>query len=202
MAREIEVRFKLNEIQKELLINWLAINASEDATTHHIESYLDNPTKPWVFQNKNGFKDSDHYMRVRKDEQKGDSVCLKIFEIDQEKQTSQNLDEIEFKVSDGGEALKLLQTLGYTDEIVVDKTRRKFLTNDTRFEICIDEVKGLGFFAEVELREQIVGDIHIGWKMIYDFLKNIGFTEIDEQHRGYVSMLWNIDTDFGKVRKL
>jgi predicted adenylyl cyclase CyaB len=202
MAREIEVRFKLDDAQKALLTNWLVANASEENETHHIEHYLDNPASTWIFQNKNGYKDSDHYLRVRKDEKKGDSVCLKIFEIDQEKQTSQNLDEIEFSVSDGDETLKLMKTLGYTNEIIIDKKRKKYLTNDGCFEICIDDVKGVGFFAEIELREQVEGDIKNGWQKIYTFLKELGFKEIDEQHRGYVSMLWNPEMNFGIVKKL
>lgn len=202
MAREIEVKFRLTEEQGSLLTTWLDKNALFEHETHHIETYLDNPEKPFLFQNKNGFKDSEHYLRVRKDFQKGSSVCLKLFQIDQDKQTSQNVDEVEFSVSDDHAALKLFKTLGYTSETVIDKTRKIYLTMDNKFEICIDDVKGLGTFAEVELKQQIDGDIQIGFKMIYEFLLSLGIDTIDVQTRGYVSMLWNPEIDFGKIKSL
>lgn len=202
MPREIEVRIKLADEQKPLLTKWLEANTQLEGVTHQVEYYLDNPKSTFLFQNINGYKDSAHYLRVRFDEKKGESVCFKIFKIDQEKQTSENLDEMEFTVSSGKSALKLLESLGYTDHLIIDKTRTKYTTNDKAFEVCIDEVKNVGTFVEVELLEQIDGEIKLGRAKIYDLLRTIGLTEIDEQHRGYVSMLWNPDINFGKLKKL
>jgi predicted adenylyl cyclase CyaB len=202
MPREIEVRFKLTPEQKEAFLLWVKKNSTFQHETHHVEYYLNNPSNSFIFENKNGFKDSEHYLRVRFDEKKGDSVCLKVFKIDQEKHTSENVDEIEYSVSSGKEALHLFSTLGYTEQLLVDKKRDVYLTNDQLFEICIDEVKSLGTFAEVELKEQVDGDIKIGFKKIYDFLRTVGIASINEQHRGYVSMLWNPTEDFGRIRIL
>ncbi len=202
MPREIEIKFKLTAEQESILRNWLTVNAHSEGTTHQIEHYIDNPDKSFLFENKNGYLDSEHYLRIRHDEQKGDSVCLKIFEIDQELNTSKNLDEIEFNVSDASESLKLFTKLGYSNHTIVDKTREKFLSNDEKYEICIDEVKDLGKFAEVELKFEVEGDIKIGFQYLYNFLIALGITEIDVQKRGYVSMLWNPDMNFGKVKKL
>lgn len=108
MAREIETRFKLTEEQRVLFLRWIETNATFASETHHIE----------------------HYLRVRFDEKKGDSVCLKIFKIDQKNQTSENLSETEFAVESGEQVLTLFKLLGYSKATIVDKTRRKYLSND------------------------------------------------------------------------
>lgn len=202
MAREIEIRFKLNKNQEETLAAWLEKNAIFQGETHHVETYFDRKENSFIFDNINGFKDSEHYLRVRKDTSKGDSMCLKIFKIDQVNQRSENIDEIEFSVSSGEEATRLLKALHFEESIVIDKVRKKYLVIDLPFEICIDQVKDLGMFAEVEITEQIEGDIAVGWRKIKEFLVSIGITEIDEQHRGYVSMLWNPTMNFGKIKQL
>lgn len=202
MAREVEVKFKLSSEQQVVLEEWIAKNAKKESTTHQVEYYLDNPSASFLYKHKLGYIDSEHFLRVRFDEQKGDSVCLKIFEIDQEMNASTNIDEIEYSVSSGKETLKLFTSLGYTNQTEVDKTRHRYTTNDGVFEICLDEVKNLGKFIEVELREQFEGEVKIGYQKIWKFLSSIGITEIDEQKRGYTSMLWNPEVNFGKVRKL
>lgn len=200
MAREIEVKFKVAEDQKEGILQWIDENAILQRETHQVEYYFDNPKTTFIFQNKDGFKDSEHYLRVRFDKEKGESVCLKIFE--QEGFVSRNLDEIEFNVSSGAEAVRLFEALGYTYKIEIDKKRKYYKTSDSKFEICFDDVKGLGLFVEVELLEQIEGDIKVGLALIWNFLRSLGIDEIDEQARGYVSMLWNPEIDFGRKKKL
>ncbi len=125
----------------------------------------------------------------------GDSVCLKIFAVNQEDGTSKNFGEYETKVENGQEMLNILKGIGFTDEVVVDKTRRSF--KHKNFEIEIDEVKDLGIFVEVELKEHD-DDFDEGIKQIYTFVKSIGITKFKIQNRGYVSMLWNPNYSFAE----
>jgi predicted adenylyl cyclase CyaB len=92
-----------------------------------------------------------------------------------------------------------LKQLGYTDCIIIDKVRKKYLYNE--FEIVIDNVKNLGIFVEVELKEE-VGDVKEGHKILKEFLKTIGIRKFKEQFRGYVSMFWNPHIDFGEEKEI
>ena len=69
------------------------------------------------------------------------------------------------------------------------------------FEIVIDKVTNLGVFMELELKTK-VDNAKVGLNLIYDFLKLVGITKFKLQTRGYVSMLWNPEYDFGKVVSL
>jgi adenylate cyclase class 2 len=197
MAREIELKVSINLEYLTQLRDWLQKNAKFIGEETHLEYYFDNPQNSWKFNHPLlNIIDSENYLRVRKTE-KASSVCLKVFKIDRETGKAENLDEIEYDVSDFGEAVKLFESLGYTDKTIIDKKREKY--DSEKFEIVIDDVKGLGIFVEVELKEQIDGDIKIGFNKIKDFLKSIGIEEFQVQKRGYISMLWNPEIDFGAM---
>ncbi|MEP7104063.1 MAG: class IV adenylate cyclase [Candidatus Dojkabacteria bacterium] len=192
--REIEIRVKLSSDDISLLQSWLKSNAKFKTTVEHTEFYLNNLDKSFFYTSKTGYKDAKDYLRVRMTE-KGDSVCLKRFEIDFETGKSKNIDEIEYNASNGQEAFKLFKALGYTDITDVSKTRDVY--DYENYEIVIDNVKGLGFFAEVELKNFPEDkDIREGFKIIRSFIQKMGFKTYLECKRGYVSMLWNPDFNF------
>lgn len=202
MAREIEIRFKIVKNDLELLTQWLNSNADYIKETYQLDYYLDNPLKSFKFKDSSGNLDSEYYLRVRHDREKGDSVCLKIWDLSNPDGISRNIDEIEYKVEDIQEPMKLFNSLGYTDKDKVEKTRKAYKSKDGMFEIAIDEVKDLGVFVEVELLEQIEGDYTEGLKVIHNQLRLIGLTRIDVQKRGYLSMLWNKDLNYGEIVNL
>jgi len=192
--REIELRLKLSPEDKTLIKTWLEKNAKFIKHIEHKEFYLDNPKSTFFFTAKDGYKDAKDYMRVRMTE-KGDSVCIKRFEIDMETGKSKNIDEIEYNVSSGDEALKLFDAIGFTDKSDVSKSRDAYEYEN--FEIVLDKVNSLGDFAEIEIKgfpEE--KDIHEGYEEIRKVIKKIGFTKYMQCNRGYVSMLWNPDHDF------
>lgn len=94
-----------------------------------------------------------------------------------------------------------MKLLGFKDFTLVDKKRKVYTYKN--FEIVVDAVKGLGEFTEIELTDSD-GSVPIKqeFQRIYDFLKQIGFKQIRSQQRGYVSMLWNLDKDFTKIKDL
>jgi len=57
--------------------------------------------------------------------------------------------EIEFEVNDFDGAYDFIKTLGFEEWVTVEKKR--ITTNYKEFNICIDEVKGLGEFVEIEI---------------------------------------------------
>jgi adenylate cyclase, class 2 len=197
--REIEVRIRLENDQKTELLKWLEEKAVFKGDEEHLEYYLNNPNETFFYQTKQGFKDAKDYMRVRFSE-KGDSVCLKRFEIDLETSKSKNIDEIEYKVSSGEESLKLFEAVGFTEKTKVSKRRKKY--DYKNFEVVLDEVEGLGFFAEVEIKNfPETVDIKEGYKEIRKFIFNdLGFKSYLECNRGYLSFLWNPEYNFTEIR--
>lgn len=64
-------------------------------------------------------------------------------------ETSTHCDEFETIVSNSDSLLKIFKELGINPLIIVDKIRDKYVYNDD-FEISLDYVKELGYFAEIE----------------------------------------------------
>lgn len=196
--REIEIKIKLNDLENTRLQTWIDANLQASGESEQLEYYLNNPNQTFLFTHKLGYKDAADYLRVRF-EKAGGSVCLKRFKIDQETAASENLAEMEYKVDDAEAALELFSALGYTEQTKVLKRRRKY--SNTEVEIVIDDVEGLGKFAEIELLEQ-VEDFQAGREKLRQVLREIGFETVVECSRGYVSMLWNPGYEFGETMQL
>lgn len=196
MNQEIEIKIQISSEQLELLRDWLKGNAEFIKSIHHEEFYLNNPVSSFMFQNEilDNIWDADDYLRIRKTE-KGSSMCLKKWHKDLEKPGYHtHCDEYEFDISDSEKSLAMMENLGFTERTEVIKDRELFETED--FEIVIDNVKNLGIFVEIECRRNYDKPKE-GKEDIYKFLKNIGISKFKEQARGYVSMLWNKDHEFG-----
>ena len=82
-------------------------------------------------------------MRIRQVDDKN------IITLKQRKEKVMESKEIEFFVSDYGACKDLIQTLGYKEMVTVEKER--ITTKYKDFNICIDKVKHLGLFAEIEI---------------------------------------------------
>jgi predicted adenylyl cyclase CyaB len=147
--REIEIKIKLSTEENTKLQTWIDANMEATGQSEQLEYYLNNPNQTFMFKHKLGYLDAADYMRVRF-EKEGGSVCLKRFKIDPETSASENLAEMEYKVDDPQAALELFSALGYTEQTKVLKRRRKYKNSEV--EIVIDDVEGLGQFAESSSR--------------------------------------------------
>jgi len=98
-------------------------------------------------------------------------------------------------VIDGRVMLEFFKALWYDRSTLVDKKRRVYHVDD--LEVVIDDVKNLGVFVEVEAQWEYesVDDAKAD---IVNFLKGLWLDRIDKQQRGYVSMLWNMEVNFGE----
>jgi len=204
MSKEIEVRIQIDESLLKNVKAWLDKNAEYQGEIRHKEYYLNNPKTTFFFTARRsvsepeGYKDALDYLRVRFTPE-GDSFCFKRFHEDPIEKRPLYCDEHEVKVSDGETVLELMRLLGYTDQTLVQKIRNTYRFDD--FEIVLDQVTNAGLFMEVELKVE-VANAQIGLKLIYDFLRSMGVTKFKLQTRGYVSMLWNPDYNFGKEVEL
>jgi len=195
MQKEIEVKIQISNYQLVCLEQWLEKNGQFEGAVEHEEYYLDNPNVPLTFMSPEGYKDAIYYLRIRRNKQKGDSVCLKKWYGDAKTGEKTHCDEWEISVSDAQTALELFGVLGFSDETPIKKVRRIYLVG--QFEVVIDDVENLGIFVEVELKEQ-VKDVQYGLNLIYDVIKKMGITSFKKQDRGYTSMAWNPNHDFGQ----
>lgn len=112
-------------------------------------------------------------LRIRK--QNGQAILtLKI------NQTSrQDCIEHEVEIKDADEMDKIIEFLGFEDDVTVEKRRVKAKYND--MEIVLDEVEQLGSFIEVE---RVVADENADNRLkiqqdLYDFLESIGVGKED-----------------------
>ena len=198
MIKEIEIKIQIDERQLGLLRNWLKDNAQFKGVLSHTEWYLDNPNDTFFFTAPEGYKDALKYLRVRHTE-RGDSVAYKLWYKDPETGKTTHCDEYETKVENGQVMLALFAQLGFTDQTKIAKQRQTYLTDE--FEIVIDQIEDVGYFVEVEVlhpKENVresLADIHA-------FLKDISITRFRKIDRGYVSMAWNPEYDFGTLVEL
>ena len=186
---EIEIKLKLEEPEK--LMQWLEENASFVNEEHQIDRYFDPPEKSFILKNKfDGSKDADEWFRIRATK-KGNEICYKKWHRD-ENGKSLYADEIETSIGDEETTLKILQSLGFKETSLIDKTRKSYRYKDFQFD-C-DDAKGIGFFVEIEFKGSIE-DPTKGREMILDFLKEIGVANWKKTKRGMPWLQWNPDAE-------
>lgn len=197
MGKELEIKISLDKKDSKIFKNWLEVNAKFDKEEEHEEWYLNNPNQTFVFE-RHGVKDADNFFRIRKTNQNEASVNLKLWQKDPERPGHHtHCIEHQFKTSDLKSTRELFLALGYTDITEVHKNRTIYNFNE--FEIVIDNVKNLGEFFEIELKEDFENP-RAGHKKIKLFLKMTGITKFMEYDRGYVSMLWNPNKDWSVTK--
>ena len=80
--------------------------------------------------------------------------------------------EYEFAVENGEAARQMLEAMGWQNVVTVDKVRSESATE--KYNVCVDEVAGLGLFIELEiLADDAVRASEIQAKM-HDFLRDLG----------------------------
>ena len=134
--REIELKFKIKD--KDELLNRL------DSLDCKIGELIEQKDTIYVNDLNNiESLEGSVWLRVRKEQ---DNIELNYKKQSSKKQESK---EIEFGLDSYEKAKHFLEELGYKKWVEVNKKRRysKYL----KYNLCIDEVEGLGFFIEIEL---------------------------------------------------
>lgn len=89
-----------------------------------------------------------------------------------QKQAKLESDEYKFAVVNGKAARQLIMALGWRQVVVVDKLRAESRIH--KYTVCIDEVKQLGMFIELELLTEEEVDVKIAQENMKKFLVNLG----------------------------
>jgi adenylate cyclase class 2 len=176
MEREIEVKAKIDDFH--VLIKKL----------ESLGCKISGPISQYDYiYNQNGIDlGKTHETPVLRIREQGDRI---IFTYKQNISGELDCLEKELDVSNGKTIREIIGMLGYSKSVEVEKIRRK--TKYKELEICLDEVKELGFFIEVEKMTDDMNDN--GQKMqeeLFDFLESIGVSKKNKMSQGYDSMIY------------
>jgi len=197
MNKEIEIKIKLTDVQLDALTAWLKEHAHYAGEKKIVDYYVDNPNDSFYTQAPQGFTDALQFLRVRVVDEQQFFKTRKQRTVDAQGNTV-DVQEDEFPLADYREELERLKQQGFTDQIVIRKTRDVFLTNGT-LEIAIDRFEDnvLPTVVELEHRKER-RDVAKGMKDIYAFLRRVGITSFTQFDRGVICMFLNPDYNFEK----
>lgn len=174
MKSEIEVKAKVRDLN-ELILKLKEIGVS-----------LNEPVvQDDCIYNKKGIDLRSHshgtsVLRIR--EQMGRTV----FTLKKNRSNDLDCIEKEVEVSSKKELEEIILLLDYEKTVEVHKKRQRGKYKD--YEICLDEVEGLGFFIEVEKISDEDGEKV--QRELFDFLKQLGVKDKDRVLIGYDSLMW------------
>jgi adenylate cyclase class 2 len=126
------------------------------------------------------FKRGENFLRIRKNNQKI------LFTVKQPQKNELDCIEHEVEVSDAEELQNILELMGYHEAVQVHKVRRKAKYKD--YEICLDEVRDLGSFIEVEKITD--GDGEKVQEELFLFLESLGVQREDRVVHGYDTLVY------------
>ncbi len=122
-----------------------------------------------------------NFLRIRKS---GGKI---LFTVKQPQTNELDCYEREVEISDADEMYQAILLLGYHEACRVGKTRRT--AKHGEYEICLDEIDGLGAFVEVE---KIAEDVEAEkvQNELFAFLETLGIDENDRVINGYDTLVY------------
>jgi|SRR3989344_1046143 len=176
---EIELQAKIEHTDP--LLKFLEREGKFQCEKHQIDEYFTPAHRDFLAK-----KPVEEWFRLRN---AGDvySINYKKWHFDSEGR-GLYADEFETKLENGHMAGKILASLELKPVVIVEKVRKTWRHAD--YEICLDSVKGLGDFVEIEYMGGREASEH---KAILDemiaFLKKLGCGKIEINHSGYPALL-------------
>lgn len=176
--REIEVKLKVDNLQDlEQKLLEKGCHLSEPIHQQDFIYSQKGSTEEWE-HSKTGHK----VMRIRRQDGIG------IFNMKQQRSSEMDNIEIETKVDDPDAIHKILSILGYEPQVEVNKIRRKGKLGE--YEICLDEVKGLGAFVELEKLTSDDAEPGAVKEELLQALESLGLSRASEETRGYDTQIY------------
>ncbi len=177
MRREIEVKAKIHYIKNIITkLKKLGCKMSKPIIQDDI-----------IFANNNGpftkHQPGENILRIRKADNKF------LFTVKQSQKTEMDAIEHEIMVDNPKELYSIIKLLGYKEEVRVHKKRIK--TKHKNWEICIDEVRGLGRFIEVEEITNEKADSERVQEKLFVFLETLGIKRKDRVMSGYDTLVYS-----------
>ena len=171
--KEIELKFRITPEQKQLILKYLKSNTTFKGSERMIDTYYIPNFKDFEINGK-----TIECVRIRETNNSA-VICYKHIHYEAD---PIYCDEYETKIDSKEQMEKILFSLGFSIQMVIDKTRLSYY-ND-KFEFDFDTVKNLGELMEVELKDT-KGSIND----IYNLVKPYGLTENNVTYEGIQIML-------------
>lgn len=171
--KEIELKFIISEEIKKNIIADLQKICDYHKTTRQIDTYYIPYYKNFEI---NGV--TLECLRIRETE--GD--CILGYKKIHRESSPVYCDEYETKISNKEQAEKILLSIGFSVQMIIDKTRITYRTEDLEFDF--DSVKDLKELLEIELLDNSK-DIN----EIYNFVSKYGLTKKDVTYKGIQKMV-------------
>ncbi len=172
--REIEVKAKVNDV------NGLLKIADKLGISFGKPIVQDDAT----YETKIPYADPDwNIFRIRK--QDGKSILTMKYKASSR---SRDNHERETVIGDADEVADMLERVGYVFAIQIYKQRRTAKYHN--LEICLDEVKDLGSFIEVEKLAEDDADVDAIQTELWDVLLSLGIHPEDRVHKGYDTLMY------------
>lgn len=176
--KEIELKFVINKNIKEQIITDLEKICSKTYEEHLIDTYYEPNFKKFEI---NG--ETVECVRIRED---GHKIVLCYKKIHREV-SPVYCDEYETQIFDKTQMENILFALGFSVQMVIDKTRVSYKLNN--FEFDFDSVIGLGELLEVELKDE-----NLTLDDIYNFVAKYGLSKKDVTYDGIQVLMKNAKT--------
>ena len=134
------------------------------------------------------FRVTDEALRLRWYEENGVSRVILTYKGPKLGQAASSRTEHETQVLGREQTEKLLLALGYTPAYQVEKLRREFTLGDVT--LCLDQVKGLGRYLELELLIPDGGDRKGAENRLLSLLDRLGVSRTALTRSSYLELLY------------
>lgn len=177
MRKEIEVKARVRNPQQ-LFDNLKAqkITLSEKIIQND-ETFVDDNFGDYA-----KLQTGKNILRIRKSNEKY------IFTLKQPQKNELDCIEKETDITDPEEFKDALILMGYKPIVKINKVRRKAKYYD--YEICVDEVEGLGTYIEVEKITDENDDSEKVQAELFQFLETLGIDKADQEMHGYDTLIY------------
>ena len=176
MRKEIEVKARVADLRElTMKLESMGISLSEPMIQND-ETFVDENYGDYA-----QFQPGKNVLRIRESNGKF------IFTLKQSQRNELDCEERETEIAEPKEFREALLLMGYSSMVEIHKVRRKAKYKD--YEICLDDVEGLGAFVEVE---KITEDNNTDkvQEELFNFLKSLGVNENDREIHGYDTLIY------------
>jgi len=130
------------------------------------------------------FKKTGEVLRIRKQIPGGDVITFKGPRL---RSKIKAREEIEVKIENSVEAIRLLEKLGFEPWITVEKEREEYQFN--KFTLSLDRVKGLSHFIEIETKiEETQSKLEVEHEIL-GLLNKLGISKKLIEKRTYLELI-------------
>ena len=181
MDREIEIKLEITKDEYDKLLSLLLKNGSNHTKKEQNDIYFSPKYRPFF-----GREINDECLRIRIMKDKNILSYKKIFFGNSDDDI--HLEEHESDVSDLEQVIKILNCLDIEKVLTLHKIRDSFMYQDI-FEISLDKVTDLGYFIELEIKDDSLSVYDANTKL-KDLVTSFDLSLTSRNLEGYATMLY------------